>query len=331
MTAAAGVRQRVRRRVLTGLAALLVVPAVRAQDADSRPPITLIIPAPSGVSADRLGRIVAEGLSRILEVDVRVANIAGDSGVTGTNAIAVGANDGTVLGLGLSSAMMGGRLLSRAARFNPIDDFQWLAILGTFPTAMVIAAQSAHRDLDAWLAAAREAPSAMVYASIGTGSAGHLAGAYLRQAQGAKLAHRAVESAEERYALLADGRIDALFDGIPNAMIEAPRSTHRIIAVTSAARAPSLPDVPSFGELWRQSFDVWIGLIAPKGLDNSAYLRLAAAVGVLLDEPRFGATMRAAGASVMGLSGRGTRDFLDAELLRNARLIAALNQEGLRN
>ena len=123
-----------------------------------------------------------------------------------------------------------------------------------------------------------------MYASIGTGSAGHLAGAYLRLEQGARLVHRSVESVAERYALLAEGRIDALFDGAPNAAMLAPQAGHRIVAVTSANRVAELPSVPSFGELWGESFVVWIGLVAPKGLDNAAYGRFATAIGVLLGD-----------------------------------------------
>jgi tripartite-type tricarboxylate transporter receptor subunit TctC len=317
-----------RRRILAGLAGLVVI---RSSGAESVAEVRLIVPAPGGVSSDLLARMLADALSRILEVPVRIENIGGDSGVVGTNAIAAGARDGTLLGLGISAAMVGGRLLSRGAKFNPIDDFQWFTILGTYPAALVVAASAPQQDFAAWLASAREGPAPLTYASVGTGSAGHLAGGFLRVTQGARLVHRSSEVAEERYALLAEGKIAALFDGVPSARLEAPRAGHRILAVTSAARAPLLPDVPSFGELWQQSFDNWVGLIAPRGLENSAYFRLASAVGVLLGDSRLQQTMRDAGVSFLGLSGRGTLAFLDAEVLRGAKLIAMFNDEGMRN
>lgn len=326
-----GAHQRIRRRVVAGTGGLLTLAmcGVRAQGAKTSP--TLIVPLGPGSSADRLGRIVAEGLSDILETPVKVENIGGDAGVVGTNAIAAAAPDGSVLGVAVSSAIIGGRLLSRSAKFSPLDDFQWLTILGTFPNAMVISARSPYRNISDWLAAAREAPLPWVYASLGSGSAGHLAGAYLRLEQGARLIHRAVDSNEERYALLADGKIQVLFEGGPNAVNQSRRSPrYRVLAVTSAAREPSLPSVPSFGELWGQSFDVWIALVAPKGLDNLTYHRLASAVGVLVSEPKYADRLRAAGLTFMGLSGRGTIAFLETEFLRNAKLIAALNEEGQR-
>ena len=91
---------------------------------------------------------------------------------------------------------------------------------------------------------------------------------------------------------------------------------------------PQLPDVPAFGELWQQSFVVWIGLVLPKGVPPAAYVRFASAVSVLLSEPRYADSMRAAGLTFMGLSGSGTRAFVEKEFLRSAKLIARLNDEG---
>jgi tripartite-type tricarboxylate transporter receptor subunit TctC len=330
MRAVALARLHKRRRLLAALAAGVALGGRRVEALDPRVPITLIVPAAAGVSTDRLGRIVAEALSKILEAPVRVENVPGDGGVTGTNAIAVAATDGSVLGVAVSSAIIGGKLLSRGAKFSPIDDFQWLAILGTFPNALVVGANSRHPNLASWLAASREAQTPLAYASIGTGSAGHLAGAYLRVEQGARLVHRSVESADERYALLAEGKIDALFDGVPSAAVQAPQAGGRIVAVTSGERIAELPSVPSFGELWGQSFLVWIGVVAPKGLDSAAYVRLATAIGVLLAEPRYAESLRAAGLTFTGLAGRRAISFLEAEFLHYAKLIAFLNEEGQR-
>ena len=327
---AADARQRVRRRVVASLAGLLVLGVRRVRALDANSAVTLIVPSRAGTSADRLGRVAAYGLSRILASPVSVENVVGDSGVAGTNAIAAAAKDGAVMGLAISSAIIGGRLLSPNAKFSPVDDFTWLSILGTFPNAMVVAARSPYRNIEAWMAAARETPQPWVYASLGSGSAGHLAGAYLRLEQGARLVHRAVDSNEERYALLADGKIDVLFEGAPNVLTKGSQSRFRTLAVTSNARIPGLPDVPCFGELWGRSFVVWIGLVAPRELDNTAYTRLASAVGVLVSDPQHADNLRAAGLTFMGLGARASIAFLESEFLRDAKLIAALSEEGQR-
>jgi hypothetical protein len=159
-------------------------------------------------------------------------------------------------GLAVSSALIGGRLLSRGAQFNPSEDFDWLAILGTYPNAMIVSSRSNHTTLEQWLAAGE----------IGEDAARvRIFRARLRRGPsrpGRTCASSTVPTSPTRrcllsttaYAMLNEGRLDVLFDGVPNAVVKIPRSGHRIVAVTSAARVPQLPDVPAFGELWQQSF-----------------------------------------------------------------------------
>jgi len=317
-----------RRRLVSALAALLFGSGLRAQ---SLPPaVALIVAVPPGGSGDSIGRLVAENLSDLMDTRIRVENVGGNGGVTGINAVASASRDGSVFGLVTSSGLIGGRILSRSAQYNPSQDFEWLAILGSYANAMVLSTRSNFTSLADWLAFARRTTTPLAYGTFGTGSAGHLAGAYLRYEQGANLTHVTVPGADEGYAMLNDGRIDVLFDGVPNALVKVPRSGQRIVAVTSAARQAALPDVPCFGELFKESFVVWIALVLPKGVPPAIYVRFASAVGVLVSEARYADSLRAAGLSFMGLSGSGTRTFVDNEFLRIARLIARLNDEGMR-
>ena len=127
---------------MAALAAITAARFAHAQVAQRSAGITLIVPAPSGGSSDKLARLVAEALTAILDVPVRVETIPGNSGVTGTNAIARAPRDGSVLGLAVSSGIIAGKLLSRSAQFNPSEDFEWLGILGTYPNAMVLSTKS---------------------------------------------------------------------------------------------------------------------------------------------------------------------------------------------
>ena len=319
-----------RRRLAAAIASLVVARPAAAQQAPAPTSITLIVPAARGGSADALGRLVADGLAGIMEIPFRVVNVEGNGGVTGTTAITAATRDGSVLGLAISSPMIGGKLLSRGAQFNPTEDFDWLGIFGTYPNAMVLSSRSNHAGIEEWLAAARQANPPMTCGIAGTGSAGHLAAAYLRFEQKARLTHVTLDAMEDGYARLRDGTLDIIFDGVPSAIVNAPRTAQRIIAVTSMTRVPTLLEVPSFGELWRQSFEVWIGLVAPKGLPPTAFARVASAVGVLFAEPRFADGMRTSGLKFLGLSGTATKAFVEADFLRNAKLIAKLSEEGLR-
>ncbi len=315
-----------RRRL--GLLAIVALPVARLAAAQAPPPVSLIVPNAAGGSADRVARVAALALEELLERRIEVINIPGAGGVTGTKAITGYKPDGNALGLAVSQPMIAGKLLSPAATYNPVDDFEWLAILGTYPNAVVVSARRPERTLDEVLASARSATTPLVYGSFGVGTAGHLAGSFLHLEQQAKLEHLALERADDGYERLASGQIDFLFDGVPNAREAAPRGGHRIVAVTSAARVPSLPDVPAFGERWpRESFVVWVGIVAPRGLPPDVYSRLASALGVMMLEPRHAQALRATGLNFLGLNGPKARSYVEAEIVRTARLIARLGGE----
>jgi tripartite-type tricarboxylate transporter receptor subunit TctC len=323
-------RRSVQRRRL-GLLSMVALPVARTIGAQALPPMTLIVPNAAGGSADRVARVAAVALGELLDRRIDVINITGAGGVTGTNAIAGYKPDGNTLGLAVSTPMIAGRLLSPAATYNPVDDFEWLAILGTYPNAMVVSSRRPERTLDELLAAARNATAPLAYGSFGVGTAGHLAGSYLRLEQQAKLEHVAFERVDDGYAQLASGQIDILFDGVPNAASAAPRAGHRIVAVTSAARVPTLPDTPAFGERWpREYFVVWVGIVAPRGLPPDVYSRMASAIGVMMLEPRHAQALRATGLTYAGLNGLKAKAYVDDEIVRTARLIARLGGETTR-
>ena len=315
--------------ILVVLALALAAVGVRAQTGSA--PVRLIVPTPPGVSADKVGAIVAVQLSSILGRAIVVENSHAGGMVAGHSAIAAAPADGDTIGLVVSTALIGGRLLSRSARYNPTEDFTWLAILGSYTNAMVIPARDPARTLAEWIDAKRRAGRTLVAAAYGPGSAGHLAASFLRVEQGVPLAMRFVDTQADGYALLTAGEVDVLFDGVPNATVELPRTGHRAIAVTSARPDPALPGVPAFGATWPGvAYDIWLGLVAPKGLPEFARTRLASAVGVLLLEPRHADALRAAGLRFLGIGGAAAVAFVDDEVLRTARQISRLGETSSR-
>ena len=323
-------RRVIQRRRLV-LLAIVALPVARGTAAQALPSVLFIVPSAAGGSLDRVARVAAVALDELLERRIEVINIPGAGGVTGTKAITSYKPDGNTLGLAVSVPMVSGKLLSPAATYHPVDDFEWLAILGTYPNAVVVSARRPERTLDELLAAARNATTPLLYGSFGVGTAGHLAGKFLRLEQQVKLEHVPLERVDDGYERLASGQIDFLFDGVPHAKEEAPRAGHSIVAVTSAARVPSLPDVPAFGERWpRESFVVWVGIVAPRGLPPDVYSPLAAAIGVMMLEPRHAQALRATGLDYVGLNGAKAKSYVEAEIVRTARLMARLGGEASR-
>ncbi len=290
--------------------------------------ITLIVPYGPGTSSDRIGRVTAELLSEILSTKFDVSNVPGGGGVFGTAAISSRKADGKTLGLAVSPPIVSAQLFSAMATYNPIEDFEWLAILGAYANAMVVSGKRPERSLDELLATARTSATPLRYATFGVGSAGHLAGSYLRLEQRANLEHSVFERLEDGYAMLASGQLDIIFDGVPNAAEVAPRGGHRIVAITSSTRVPALPDVPAFGERWPgESFVVWVGVVAPRGLPADVHSRLAKAIGVLMLDPRHAQALRATGLTYAALSGARAKAFVEDEIVRTARLIGRMRGE----
>ena len=308
----------------TGAAApsAAVSPTPAAAPARPSVAVTFVVPAPEGSASDRIARIVAKALAGVLESPVQVKNLPGVEGVTGTNAIARADRDGRTLGLGVGSAMVGGKLLSRVAEYNPLDSFDWLAILGTYANAVVIHQNHSAKTFAQWIAAARASPRPLRYATVGLATTGHIAGEFLHVAQHANLVHVSMPVTAQAYAALANGEIDMLFDSVPAARTAAKSGPFRIVAVTTQSRDPLLPDVPAFGESWRdQQFYAWVGIIAPDHLPADVRSRLAAAVGVVAADPRVVSALRDAGLGWLGLAGNDASQFVRDELVRQAKQI----------
>lgn len=289
----------------------------------------MVIPAPGDGTADRVGRRVASRLSEILDARIAVRNAAGLNGAVGTTAIKDARPDGQTFGLAISTPMVASRLLSKAGvSYQPLEDFEWLAVIGSYPSALVIPGSDSVADFKAWLARAQKAGRPLTIGTFGAGSVGQLATAFLQLEQRANLVARPMESVSEGYRELATGALDALFDGAPNAISDAPRTGNRIIATTGLQRVAALPQVPAFGEIWPgQAFTVWIGLVAPKGFPQAEYSRLASAIGVLVLEPRHVEGMQSEGLAVIGVTGARARAFVEDDIVRTARLIARLPAE----
>lgn len=317
-------------RQLSGCALMATTPGLALaqqprSEADADAPVKLLVPALQSSSADMIGRLVAVKLGRVLDAPVEVRNIPGESSIIGTRALAIAPKDGKTLAIGLSQPMTGGKLLSPQADYNPVDDFDWLAILGTYGDAMMVRPQSPALSLAQWLEFARKAAAPLRYGTSGIASAAHLAGEYLHVVQQANLVHVPFDDNSLGYAALERGEIDVLFYGAPAARIVAKATHLRILAVTSAERDPQLPEVPSFAEVWRnQHFDNWAAIIAPSQLPPDLRSPLAAAIGVMLADKTLVSDLRDMGVNWLGLAGDSASQYVRDDIVRKARQIGDL-------
>jgi tripartite-type tricarboxylate transporter receptor subunit TctC len=317
----------VRRAVVRALAvagAVAVGPARAQSGTDTKlGDVRLIVPYPENSASDRLGRLLATFLERYLDTTVIVVNLPGKGGVTGMDAVAVAAADGRTLGLAVSTPIVSATLLERPRAYDVFRDFDWLGIVGTYATAMAVAAD-APATLAAWIEWARTPRRPLRYATAGTGTAAHFTGEFLRQTEGLDLVHEPFTTVADAYTKLDDRSIAVVFDSVQSA-IEHQARTRRIIAVTSLKRHPRMPDVPALTETFPgQSFVVWAGLVAPPQLPAPLRARIGRAVAAALSDSLLRSRLVEQGVDVVALTGERAVDFIERDFIRKAALLANL-------
>ena len=281
-------------------AALITAPftgVARAQDFPSKP-IRIVVAFAPGGTADISTRIVAERLSVQLGQSVIVDNRPGAGGISGAEQVASAAPDGyTLLMSGNHVAIA--QLLSRTARYDPVKSFAQIARCAVVPSGLFVNASSPITSLESMLAYARSHRETVTYASGGTGTPSHLAMELLQKRTGIPIRHIPYKGTAPALPDLVGGRVDMLFTSIagPLALVKAGRL--RLLAISSQARLPSLPAVPTIGEtLAGFQFEVWVGLAAPRATPAAIIERLSTEVGLALQDPGVVRRMEDAGLGV---------------------------------
>jgi tripartite-type tricarboxylate transporter receptor subunit TctC len=270
------------RRALA-LAALSALPkGARAQAWPNRP-IRLIVPFPPGGGVDATGRILAEPLGAALGQTIVVENRAGAGGAIGVEAMAKSPADGHVLALVSPGNMTAGPVV-RPTPYDPLA-LGFVTRVVQSPLLLVCRPTLPARDLGAFVALARRQPDGIRFASGGVGTGTHLAGALLNLRLGVRMTHVPYRGTGPALADLIAGNVDIFFSDT-SAWPMVQQDQLRLLAVSSLARWPQAPEVPSVGSLVPE-FDVanWYGIVAPPGTPAAITGRLQAEIARLLARP----------------------------------------------
>ena len=259
-----------RRHLLGATAGLLATPAIgSAQSAawPTRAPIRLIAQFPPGGLVDTITRLVAPPLATALGQTVLVENRAGAGGVIGTDYVAKQPADGYTFLMTHASVMVYSAATLPRLPFDPVADFTHLAHLVEAPSVLLVRADSPIRTFADYLVAARTRPTR--YGSSGIGSAPHMLGAMLAgSANLTQLDHSPYAGSAPAMRDLLGGHIESLIDPITTNVEAMNNGTLRAIAISTPARLPAFPNLPTFVELGFPSLvqTQWVGISAPRGL-----------------------------------------------------------------
>jgi len=322
-----------RRRFLTLTAAAIGLPApARAQQpAAAYPgsrPLHIIVPFAAGGGPDLLVRKLAPRLTQAFgpEAVIVVENVVGAGGIVAAQNVARSAPDGLSLLLGASSHVVQ-KAMQPSVRFDPLKDFTHIGRVATSSSVLVVAADSPYRSLDDLLAAARQAPGRLNYASGGVGSAAHLCAAALLVHAGLQALHVPYKGSVEIVPSIIAGDTQFAFPIAATAVPQVRGGKVRALAVTGTQRMAALPDVPTLAELRRASelvLDAWFGLWAPAGTPPTVVQAVHRAVQLASDDTNFRSEIEASGSLVAtSVSPAEFTRFIEAETQKFTRLVKA--------
>ena len=285
-------------------AAIAAPMTVLAQAAFPTKPIRLIVPFPPGGGTDILSRLVAQKLTESTKWTVVPDNRAGAGGTIGITEAAKAAPTGYDLVMGQKDNMVVGSWLYKNLPWDPTKDFSAVAHIAYTPVIIATGVNSRFKTLADVVAAAKAAPDTITYGSPGNGTTIHLAGDLFEKAAGIKIRHVPYKGSNPAMMDALAGNIDLLVSSVPSAMAQIKAGKLRPLAVTSAKRSSSLPDVPTVAEQGFKDFDVttWYGVFAPAGTPKDIVNTLNAEVNKLLATPEMKDAIHAQGAEPQAMT-----------------------------
>ncbi|GAA0566490.1 tripartite tricarboxylate transporter substrate binding protein [Craurococcus roseus] len=287
-------------------------------------PITLVVPFLAGGSTDIAGRILAERMAPQLGAAARiiVENRAGAGGSVGAEWVRHRTPDGYTLLLGSASALATNpAALPAQTPYDPVEDFAQVALVGGGPMVLVVPASSRFRTAAELFAAVKAEPGRYMWATSGAGGIGHLTGEYLKiEAGGLRAEHVPYRGGSAVMEALAKGEVDYSLEVLASSAPHLRDGLSRGLAVSSRARHPLFPDVPTLDELGLKGFEIttWNILAGPRGLPPDVLGALSRAVQATLAEPGVRERLAAAGVDPAEATTTpdGTRAFLRSEVAK---------------
>lgn len=262
--------QQRRRELLAALSAWPLAGAAPAfAQADKWPakPIKLLCGFPPGGGADAMARLIGQKLSEQLGQPVVIENKTGATGTICSEAVARSAPDGYTLQLAHINSNTIGPLLVSKGRFDPVNDFTPIALLGITPQMLCHHPKHKFAGVPELIRYAKANPGKLTYASSGVGSIQHIAGEAFNFQADTKMLHVPFKGTGEALAALISGDVDLTFSSTGSALPQVQAGKFTLLAVCTPKRLAKLPKVPAVAETLKgYEISTWYGLAGPARL-----------------------------------------------------------------
>jgi tripartite-type tricarboxylate transporter receptor subunit TctC len=301
---------------LVAAGALAAAGPAAAQGFPNRP-VTLVVPFAAGGSTDVVARLVAAEMEKALGQRVVVENVAGAGGSLGAGRVARADPDGHAILMGTVATHALNPLILKEKPYDAQTDFAPISLLAIVPNVLVVNPAVPATTVGELIAMLKAAPGEHAYASSGVGTPLHLSGELFEVMAGVEMAHVPYTGSGPALTDLLGNQVSIMFDNLPSSSPHIASGALRALAVTTAARAPSLPDVPALAEtVPGYETYTWNALFAPAGAPPEAVERLNAAARAALAAPAVRARLAEFSATPVGSTPAELADHVAAEIAK---------------
>jgi tripartite-type tricarboxylate transporter receptor subunit TctC len=314
---------RVSIRILAGLTlSLLLLPFVSAAQDFPTKPIKLIVPFPAGGPNDIIARIVGQRISELTRQPVVIDNRGGQGGTLGTDAVAKAAPDGYTIGIVNAGALAINQSMEKVP-YDTLKDLAPVTLVVTVPEMLVVASNVPAKNMSELVALAKAQPGKLNFASTGPGSLPHLAGELLKLTAGIDIMHVPYRGAAPAINDLLGQQVQMTFLDLPAILPHIRSGTLKPIALGTAARAPTAPEVPTTFELGMPELRIenWYGMVAPAATPVAIIAALNKITVTALADATVREKLAEQGLTTIGNSPAQFRDYIASETAKWAKVI----------
>ncbi len=288
--------------------------------------VRIIVPYPPGGTSDILSRLLSPKLNEVFGQPVVVDNRPGANGNIGADLVAKSPPDGHTLLL----ADLGALTISPSIYklpFDPVRDFAPVTMVTYSPHLLAVHPTVPVKTVKELIALAKSKPGLLNFAVSGIGGAPHLAGIAFEAQTGVKWTYIPFKGGSDAIIGLASGQADAIFNGMLATYPHVKSGKLKLLAVSSAKRVASIPEVPTVAEAGLKGFETgsWQGVVAPAGTPKEAVARLNTEITRILNTPEMKENLARQGAEVYTMTSEQLGNWLKSEIEKWAKVVKAAN------
>ncbi len=265
--------------------------------------VKIVVPYAAGGNSDVMARIVAQRLTEAFGQTFIVENRVGANGALAADAVIRAGGDGYTLLWAVTPPMTIAPAMTKL-NYNPIKDFAPISAVATNGFVLVVNKNFPPKTVAEFIAYVKAQKEKMAYAEGTAGSVTHLAMALFAKRAGLDMTNVSYRGNAPAMNDVIAGHLKTMFSNLSDALPHAASGAIRLLAVSTAQRAPQAPDVPTIAEFGFPGFNVitWNGLVAPAGTPREIVDKIAGEIGRAVKDPQFAGRLKAVGADPLGNS-----------------------------